>query len=117
MRAAPANRPRSLLADWVTDRDAASLVERLSELGDAVILDTRVIMAALVGSADPVLWPDDEDRFASDFADPSAIAADTLRELTTAATASSVPFLLGAHTLVSDGLVILTDAAWLAASD
>jgi hypothetical protein len=45
------------------------------------------------------------------------IAADTLRELTTAATASSVPFLLGAHTLVSDGLVILTDAAWLAASD
>ena len=117
MRAAPANRPRSLLADWVTDRDAASLVERLSELGDAVILDTRVIMAALVGSADPALWPDDEDRFASDFADPTAIAADTLRELTTAAAASSVPFLLGAHTLVSDGLVILTDAAWLAASD
>jgi hypothetical protein len=117
MRAAPANRPRSLLADWVTDRDAASLVERLSELGDAVILDTRVIMAALVGSADPALWPDEEDRFASDFANPTVIAADTLRELTTAAAASSVPFLLGAHTLVSDGLVILTDAAWLAASD
>lgn len=117
MRAAPANRPRSLLADWVTDRDAGSLIERLSELGDAVILDTRVMMAALVGSADPAMWPADEDRYASDFADPSGITADTLRELTTAASASSVPFVLGAHTLVSDGLRILTDAAWLAASD
>jgi hypothetical protein len=117
MRAAPASRPRSLLADWVTDRDAASLVGRLSELGDAVILDSRVIMAALVGSADPAMWPADEDRYASDFGDPSAIAAETLRELTTAAAGASVPFLLGAHTLVSDGLRILTDAAWLAAHD
>jgi hypothetical protein len=113
MRAAPANRPRSLLADWVTEKDAASLIERLADLGNAVILDTRVIMAALVSSADPAVWPAPEDRFASDFGDPARIGAEWLREMTTAAADASVPFVLGAHTLVSDGLRILTDAAWL----
>ncbi|MGH2392374.1 MAG: hypothetical protein ACRDGH_02615 [Candidatus Limnocylindria bacterium] len=113
MRAAPANRPRSLLADWVTERGPASLVERLADLGNAVILDTRVIMAALGGSADPAVWPAPEERFASDFADPTPVSAEWLRELTTAAASASVPFLLGAQTLLSDGLRILTDAAWL----
>ena len=114
MRAARANRPRSLLADWVTERGAASLVERLSELGNAVIVDSRVIMAALVGSSDTAMWPSAEDRFASDFADPARVETEWLRELTTAAAAASVPIVLGAHTLVSDGLRTLTDAAWLA---
>ncbi|HEY7451282.1 MAG TPA: hypothetical protein VIA02_02040 [Candidatus Limnocylindria bacterium] len=115
MRAAPANRPRSLLADWITDHGPVSLVERLAELGNAVILDTRVLMAALIGSADADLWPSRQDRFASDLADPAPIESDWLRELTTAAAGSSVPFVLGAHTLVSDGLRILADAAWLGA--
>jgi hypothetical protein len=113
MRAAAANRPRSLLADWVTERGAAALVERLMDLGNAVIIDTRVVMAALVGSADPAVWPAPEERFASDFADPTPVSAEWLRELTAAAASASVPFLLGAHTLVSDGLRILTDASWL----
>jgi len=113
MRAAPANRPRSLLADWVTERGPASLVERLADLGNAVILDTRVIMAALVGSADPAVWPSPEERYASDFGDSPPIATPWLRDLTTAAASASVPFVLGAHTLVSDGLRILTDATWL----
>jgi len=113
MRAAAANRPRSLLADWVTERGAAALVERLMDLGNAVIIDTRVIMAAMVGSADPAVWPAPEERFASDFADAAPVSAEWLRELTTAAAAASVPFLLGSHTLVSDGLRILTDASWL----
>lgn len=114
MRAAPANRPRSLLADWVTEQGASSLVERLSDLGNAAIIDSRVIMAALVGSSDTAMWPSAEDRFASDFADPGRVETEWLRELTTAAAAASVPIVLGAHTLVSDGLRILTDAAWLA---
>lgn len=113
MRAAPANRPRSLLADWITEKSATSLVDHLADLGNAIILDTRVMMAALVGSADPAVWPGPEDRFASDLGDPTPISAEWLRELTTAAAAASVPFVLGAHTLVSDGLRILTDAAWL----
>jgi hypothetical protein len=116
MRAAPANRPRSLLADWVTERGAASLVERLSDLGNAAIIDSRVVMAALVGSSDTAMWPSAEDRFASDFADSARVESEWLRELTAAAAAASVPIVLGAHTLVSDGLRILTDAAWLAAN-
>jgi hypothetical protein len=113
MRAAPANRPRSLLADWVTEKGPTSLIEHLVDLGNAVILDTRVVMAAMVGSADPAVWPSPEERFASDFADPTPVSAEWLREMTTAAASASVPFVLGAHTLVSDGLRILTDASWL----
>jgi hypothetical protein len=113
MRAAPAHRPRSLLAVWVTETGAPSLVEHLAALGDAVILDTRVVMAALAGSSDAAAWPSAEERYASDFGDASPIATPWLRDLTTAAASASVPFLLGAHTLVSDGLRILTDAAWL----
>lgn len=113
MRAAPANRPRSFLADWVTERGAASLVDRLADLGNAAIIDSRVVMASLVGSSDSALWPRPEDRFASDFADPARVDTEWLRELTTAAAAASVPIVLGAHTLVSDGLRVLTDAAWL----
>jgi hypothetical protein len=74
-------------------------------------------MAALVGSADGDLWPSRADRFASDFAYPALIGADWLRELTTATAGASVPFVLGAHTLVSDGLRILADAAWLTAEE
>lgn len=113
MRAAPANQPRSLLAGWVSKNGGASLIEHLATLGDAVILDTRVLMAAIAGSSDPAAWPQPEERFASDFADPSSVAEGWLRDLTAAAAASSVPFVLGAHTLVSDGLLILTDTAWL----
>ena len=116
MRAAPANRPRSILADWVTESGPASLVERLTDLGGAVILDSRVVMASLVGSSDSDLWPSPEERFGSDFADPAPVETGWLRELTTATAAASVPFVLGAHTLVSDGLRILTDAAWLNSS-
>jgi len=113
MRAAPAHRPRSLLADWVTEHGGASLIEHLATLGDAGIIDTRVVIAALAGSSDAAAWLSAEERYASDFSDASPIATPWLRDLTTAAASASVPFLLGAHTLVSDGLRILTDAAWL----
>ena len=88
-------------------------MERLASLGDAVILDTRVVMAALAGSSDAEAWPPPEERFASDFLDPNPVETAWLRDLTDAAAAASVPFVLGGHTLVSDGLRILTDAAWL----
>jgi hypothetical protein len=113
MRAAPGHRPRSLLGDWVAEHGGASLIEHLAAPGDAVIIDTRVVMAALTGSSDAAAWPAHEERYASDFGDSSLIATPWLHDLTTAAASASVPFLLGAHTLVSDGLRILTDAAWL----
>jgi hypothetical protein len=113
MRSARGHRPRSLLARWARERGAASLVDELSRLGDAVILDTRVLMAALTGSADAAAWPPAEERFASDFGDAGRVSTPWLAELTGAARAASVPVLCGGHALVSDGLRILTDAAWL----
>ncbi len=113
MRAAPDHAPRSLLADWVTRLGPADLVAELTTLGDAVILDSRVLMAALAGSSDAATWPPDEERFASDFGDATSIGTPWLKALTAAAAAAGVPVLLGGHALVSDGLRILVDAAWL----
>ncbi|MEX0710016.1 MAG: hypothetical protein WD116_02305 [Chloroflexota bacterium] len=113
MRSARDLVPRSLLADWIERLGPADLVTELAGLGDAVILDSRVLMASRAGSSDAGTWPPDEDRFASDFLDADRVATPWLAELTAAAAASSVPFLLGGHALVSDGLRILVDAAWL----
>lgn len=113
MRSARDAVPRSLLADWMDRLGPAELVKELATLGDAVILDSRVLMAARAGSSEATRWPPAEERFASDFLDSTPVETPWLSELTEAATASSVPFLLGGHALVSDGLRILVDAAWL----
>ena len=113
MRSARDARPRSLLARWAHRLGPADLVHELASLGDAVILDTRVVMAALAGSSDAQSWPPEEERFASDFGDHARVATPWLRELTEAAAAASVPVLLGGHALVSDGLQLLVEAAWL----
>jgi hypothetical protein len=113
MRSAPAGfAPRSILATHLARTSPAELVAALAELGDAVVLDTRVVMAAVARSAESAAWPPDEERFASDFGDASRVATRWLRELTEAATASAVPFLLGGHGLVSDGLRLVVAAAW-----
>ena len=112
MRSARELRPRSLLARWIEERGAASLVAELARLGDAVILDTRVLMSALSGSSDAAAWPGAEERFASDFLDPEPVRVGWLRELVDAARDSSVPFLLGGHALISDGLRLIVAAAW-----
>jgi hypothetical protein len=112
MRSARDGVPRSLLAGWVARLGAADLVGQLASLGDAVILDTRVLMASLSGSADAAAWPSEEERFASDFLDSARAGGGWLGELVEAAAAASVPFLLGGHALVSDGLRIVVDASW-----
>ena len=113
MRSAREHAPRSMLAGWVERLGAADLIAQLASLGDAVILDTRVLMAGLAGSAEASAWPPEEERFASDFLEADAIRTAWLAELTSAASEASVPFLLGGHALVSDGLHIVVDAAWL----
>lgn len=104
--------PRSLLAAFLERSSPAELVEELCRLGDAVVLDTRVLMAALSGSADAAAWPPEEDRFASDFGDAARVSTPWLRELTAAAAASPVPVLCGGHGLVGDGLRLILAAAW-----
>jgi hypothetical protein len=113
MRSARDSRPRSLIADWAERHGPADLVGELASLADAVVLDTRVLMAARAGSSDASAWPPEQDRFASDFGDAARVEAPWLRELTEAAASASVPVLLGGHALVSDGLRILVEAGWL----
>jgi hypothetical protein len=104
--------PRSLLAALMARSSPAELVAELARLGDAVVLDTRVLMAAVGESADAARWPSEEERFASDFGDFRRVETSWLRELTEAAAGASVPFLFGGHALVSDGLRLIVAAAW-----
>jgi hypothetical protein len=114
MRSAPGTgqAPRSILAALMARSSPTDLVAELARLGDAVVLDTRVLMAAVSGSAHAGDWPPEEERFASDFADASRVATPWLRELVEAAEDAPVPFLLGGHALVSDGLRLIVAAAW-----
>jgi hypothetical protein len=104
--------PRSLLTAHLERTSPAELIAELARLGDAVVLDTRVLMASLAGSADAAAWPPEEERFASDFGDAGRVGTPWLRELTEAAAGASIPFLFGGHALVSDGLRLIVAAAW-----
>ena len=108
----PDGRPRSILAALMARSSPAELVAELGRLGDAVVLDTRVLMASVASSTDASAWPPEEDRFASDFGDHGRISTDWLRELTEAAEGAPIPFLFGGHALVSDGLRMIVAAAW-----
>ncbi len=112
MRSTRGERPRSLLASFASRTSAAELVAELAGLGDAVVLDTRVLMASLAASSEESSWPPAEERFASDFGDVARIETAWLRELTEAAAGASIPFLFGGHALVSDGLRLMVAAAW-----
>ena len=97
-------RPAASVLGALLDCDGpGSLGEELGRLGDAAIIDTRVLLAHRFG-ADEAGWPVAEDRFASDLLLPSRIADPWLRELTASATAAPIPILLGGHTLVGPGL-------------
>ena len=106
------NPPRSILAALMARSSPAALIAELARLGDAVVLDTRVLMASVARSSEAASWPPEEERFASDFGDYGRIATPWLRELIEAAAGASVPFLFGGHALVSDGLRLIVAAAW-----
>jgi len=104
--------PRSLLAAFMARSTPTELIGELAGLGNAVVLDTRVLMAAHAGSADASAWPAEEERLASDLGDAGRIGTPWLRELTEAAAQAPVPVLCGGHALVSDGLRVIVAAAW-----
>ena len=85
---------------------AAALVHSLVELADAVIFDTRPLLAHLGWGASRA------DRFAADLGDPEAIHEPALRELVEAVVAARVPIALGGHSLVAGGLLAGIDIAW-----
>jgi hypothetical protein len=104
--------PRSLLAAFMARTSPSELIAELSGLGDAVVLDTRVLMAARASSAEASAWPAEEERLTSDFGDAGRVGTPWLRELTEAAARAPVPVLCGGHALVSDGLRIIVRSAW-----
>ncbi len=101
---APGQRPAASVLGALLDRDGpASLGEHLARLGEAAIIDSRVLLAHRVG-ADEVGWPPAEDRHASDLLLHERIGDAWLRALTRSAAEAPIPILLGGHTLVGPGL-------------
>ena len=95
--------PRSILGMLLDERGPAALGSILVELGDAAVVDSRVLLAHRLG-ADESAWPPPEDRYASDLLLEATIHEPWLRELTKAARDAPIPVLLGGHTLVGPGL-------------
>lgn len=101
---------RSVLG-LLLDRDGpGALGELLAELGDAALVDSRVLVAHQLG-ADESRWPRPEDRFASDLLDPSAVRDPWLAALTASAAAASIPIVLGGHSLVGPGVRLVAARA------
>lgn len=104
--APPGHRARSALGFLFEEVGPYGFFARMAELGDALVLDTRVLEAHLG------LAVTREDRFQSDLLQPAAVANPELRRLTEAALAAPIPVLLGGHSLVAGGLMALNDVAW-----
>jgi hypothetical protein len=100
----PGQRPAASVLGALLDRDGpSSLGEHLAHLGEAAIIDSRVLLAHRLG-ADQRDWPSVEDRHASDLLLHERIADPWLRDLTAAASDAPIPVALGGHTLVGPGL-------------
>ncbi|MEX1171266.1 MAG: hypothetical protein WEG56_01520 [Chloroflexota bacterium] len=101
---AAGQRPPASVIGLLLDRDGPDAIgEHLARLGDAALVDSRVLLAHRLGP-DEAAWPPPEDRFASDLLLADRVADPWLRALTAAAAAASIPVLLGGHTLVGPGL-------------
>ena len=110
----PDQRPVRSALGILLDRDGpAAFGERLAELGDAALVDSRVLIAHRFG-ADERAWPRAEDRFASDLLLPDRIGDPWLQALTRSALDAPIPIVLGGHTLVGPGLrlALRKAAAW-----
>jgi hypothetical protein len=95
--------PRSVLGAALDREGAGRLGSILAELGDAALVDSRVLLAHRIG-ADEAPWPVPADRFASDLLLHERIADGWLRDLTAAAADAPIPIVLGGHSLVGPGL-------------
>jgi len=108
--ASPVRPPASTLGLLLDREGPAELGHVLARLGDAAIVDTRVLLAHRLG-ADEGAWPPPEDRFASDLLLPDLIGDPWLAALTASAVEAPIPVLLGGHTLVGPGLRLLAEGA------
>ncbi len=97
---------RSLLAFHLREVGSARFFAEVAELADVACIDTRPLLAHLGVQASRA------DRFWSDLGCPDRIEDAVLRQFTQAALDAPLPVILGGHSLVSGGLMLLTEAAW-----
>lgn len=101
-----AGRARTALGFLYQEVGAKRFFERMGELGDGMLFDSRVLFAHLG-------WrPGLSERFASDLFQAERISSAPLRAFTEAASGASYPLLLGGQTLVSGVLWTMVEAAW-----
>ncbi len=98
---------RSLVGRLLEEVGMERFAGELASLADGVVLDTRVLLAHAGSRANR------EDRFQGDLLAPERVTDPWLRDLTAALAAAEVPVLAGGHSLLSGGLMALTDQAWL----
>jgi len=96
---------RSLLGDFLDAVGAREFFAALARLGDAAILDTRVLFAHRK------LDPPASDRFNADLLRAEEIADPFIRALTFAARETPQPILLGGHSVVSGGIYALVETS------
>jgi hypothetical protein len=97
---------RSLLGYYLKSVGPAQFFSTLAELGNAALIDSRVLAAHALSR------PSREDRFLSDSGKWNEISDPFLRMLSEGATEASIPVILGGHSLVSGGLMLLNEHAW-----
>ena len=103
-------RPPGSTLGMLLDRDGPdALGTILARLGDAAVVDSRVLIAHRLGP-DERRWPTAEDRFASDLLLTDRVADPWLRALTVSAATAPIPVALGGHTLVGPGLRLVARA-------
>ncbi len=98
---------RSLVGRLLEELGVERFAEELASLADGVVLDTRVLLAHAG------LQASREDRFQGDLLASERVTDPWLRDLTAALAGAEVPVLAGGHSLLSGGLMALTDQAWL----
>jgi hypothetical protein len=103
---AEAGAARSLLGFHLEAVGLPRFFEALAELGDAALIDSRVL-AAHAG-----VHPSREDRFLSDLGRWKEIGDPFLRDLTRGAAEAPLPVILGGHSLMSGALMLLNEHAW-----